>query len=101
MSAIPVTRKVRLQKVGNSLRATIPKELAEILSLKAGDTVNIMATDDGDDDDNRTRKKIVIEKIEGDDNDDGALAMAKFYGMLKVKETRKWPGPQEIKSIWE
>jgi antitoxin component of MazEF toxin-antitoxin module len=92
MSATAITRKVRLQKVGNSLRATIPKELAEMLSLKDGDTVNIGAT-------HEEGKKIVIEKIE--DDDDGAPTMAKFYGMLKVKETRKWPGPEEIKSIWE
>jgi antitoxin component of MazEF toxin-antitoxin module len=90
MSATIITRKVRLQKVGNSLRATIPKELAEMLSLKDGDTVNIGATHE--------EGKIVIEKIE---DDDGAPTMAKFYGMLKVKETRKWPGPEEIKSIWE
>lgn len=98
MSATTIMKKVRLQKVGNSLRATIPKELAEMLSLKDGDTVNIMVTDDDYDDSNKTRK-IVIEKTEGDD--DGAPAMAKFYGMLKVKETRKWPSPEEIKSIWE
>ncbi|HXG06192.1 MAG TPA: AbrB/MazE/SpoVT family DNA-binding domain-containing protein [Nitrososphaera sp.] len=84
-------RKVKLQKVGNSLRATIPKDMAEMLSLKEGDTVNIMITL-GDDD----RAKIVIEKIQDD-----VSTMAKFYGVLKVKEVKKWPGPEEIKSIWE
>jgi len=83
-------RKVKLQKVGNSLRATIPKDVAERLSLKEGDTVNIMTA--GDDD----RAKIVIEKVEDD-----MPAMAKFYGALMVKEVRKWPSPEEIKSIWE
>ncbi|HXG73942.1 MAG TPA: AbrB/MazE/SpoVT family DNA-binding domain-containing protein [Candidatus Nitrosotenuis sp.] len=90
MSATPI--KVRLQKVGNSLRATIPKELAEMLSLKDGDTVNIRAADDDGDD----KTKIVIEKIWDD-----VPTMAKFYGALNVKETKKWPGPKEIKSIWE
>jgi putative addiction module antidote len=90
MATTAVTRKVRLQKVGNSLRATIPKEVADLLSLKDGDTVNIMTADDED------RTKIVIEKIEED-----VPTMAKFYGVLKVKETGKWPSPEEIKSIWE
>lgn len=81
-----VATKVRLQKVGNSLRATIPKEVADRLSLKHGDTVNVSAADDG---------LIVIEKTKDDS------AMAKFYGALKVKETKNWPTPQEIKSIWE
>jgi AbrB family looped-hinge helix DNA binding protein len=89
MAATAVTRKVRLQKVGNSLRATIPKEVADLLSLKDGDTVSIMTSDDDG-------SKIVIEKIEDD-----VPTMAKFYGMLKVKETRRWPSPEEIKSIWE
>ncbi|MEW6603073.1 MAG: AbrB/MazE/SpoVT family DNA-binding domain-containing protein [Thermoproteota archaeon] len=93
MSATAIIRKVRLQKVGNSLRATIPKELAEMLSLKDGDIVNIMTADDDGDD----RTKIVIEKIGSDD----APTMAKFYGMLKVKEIKKWPSPEEIKSMWE
>ena len=89
MATTEMARKVRLQKVGNSLRATIPKDMADLLSLKEGDTVNIMtAGDDG--------RKIVIEKVE-----DSVPTMAKFYGMLKVKETGKWPGPGEIKSIWE
>lgn len=89
MATAATARKVRLQKVGNSLRATIPKEVAEMLSLKDGDTVNIMTADDDG-------EKIVIEKIEDD-----VPSMAKFYGMLKVKETKKWPSPEEIKSIWE
>lgn len=80
-------RKVRLQKVGNSLRATIPKDVADRLSLNHGDTVNVRATDD---------ELIVIEKIKDDSS-----TMAKFYGALNVKETKKWPTPQEIKSIWE
>ncbi len=89
-ATVAAARKVKLQKVGNSLRATIPKDVAEMLSLKDGDTVNIMTT--GDD----NGAKIVIEKV-----DDDVSTMAKFYGVLKVKEVRKWPGPEEIKSIWE
>ncbi|HEX7031960.1 MAG TPA: AbrB/MazE/SpoVT family DNA-binding domain-containing protein [Nitrososphaera sp.] len=85
-----VARKVKLQKIGNSLRVTIPKDMAEMLSLKDGDTVNI--TTAGDDD----RSKIMIEKVKGD-----VPTMAKFYGVLKVKAIRKWPSPEEIKSIWE
>lgn len=89
MATTAVARKVRLQKVGNSLRATIPKDVADLLSLKDGDTVNIMTAEDDE-------RKIVIEKVE-----DNVPTMAKFYGMLKVKETGKWPSPEEIKSIWE
>ena len=33
--------KVKVVKIGNSLRITIPKEVAESLSLKEGDTVSI------------------------------------------------------------
>lgn len=89
MATTAVARKVRLQKVGNSLRATIPKDVADLLSLKDGDIVNIMTAEDDE-------RKIVIEKVE-----DNVPTMAKFYGMLKVKETGKWPSPEEIKSIWE
>ncbi|HXG07883.1 MAG TPA: AbrB/MazE/SpoVT family DNA-binding domain-containing protein [Nitrososphaera sp.] len=79
-----------MQKIGNRFRVTIPKDMAEMLSLQNGDTVSIMAASDND------RSKIMIGKIEG-----GAPTMAKFYDALKVKEIKKWPSSQEIKSILE
>lgn len=33
--------KIKVVKVGNSLRVTIPKEIAEAIEVKAGDLVNI------------------------------------------------------------
>lgn len=32
---------IRVVKIGNSLRMTIPKEIAEAIHLKAGDFVNV------------------------------------------------------------
>jgi AbrB family looped-hinge helix DNA binding protein len=77
--------KVKLQRVGNSLRATIPKEIADKLSLKHGDIVNVRSHDG----------LIEIEKVK---NNSGT---AKFYGALKVKDVKNWPTTQEIKNIWE
>jgi putative addiction module antidote len=36
---------MKLVKVGNSLRITIPKEIVEALGLKEGDTLGISLTD--------------------------------------------------------
>jgi putative addiction module antidote len=33
--------KIKVVKVGNSLRVTIPKEIAEAIKVKTGDLVNI------------------------------------------------------------
>jgi putative addiction module antidote len=33
--------KIKVVKIGNSLRITIPKEVAEAINLKAGDLVDI------------------------------------------------------------
>jgi putative addiction module antidote len=37
--------KIKIVKVGNSLRITIPKEIVEALRLKAGDSVDITVED--------------------------------------------------------
>ena len=37
--------KVRIVKVGNSLRMTIPKEIAEAVRLRIGDLVNVLLED--------------------------------------------------------
>ena len=39
--------KVVLRQMGGSIGATLPKDIAERLSLKAGDEVYIMETDSG------------------------------------------------------
>jgi putative addiction module antidote len=44
---------MKIVKVGNSLRVTIPKEIVEAVRLKAGDSVNIWLE----------RNQIVIGKI--------------------------------------
>jgi putative addiction module antidote len=45
--------RMKIVKVGNSLRVTIPKEIVEAVRLKAGDSVNIWLE----------RNQIVIGKI--------------------------------------
>lgn len=40
-----VELKVRLAKVGNSMKVTIPKEIVETLKLKEGDIVRIDVKD--------------------------------------------------------
>ena len=77
-------RKVKLQKIGNSLRATIPKEVAEELDLRQGQSLLIDARDG----------KIVMRK-------EGERDMSQFYGALHIgRKERKWPTPSEIKDIW-
>ena len=44
---MPITLKRTLVRIGNSLRLTIPPEVAEILKVKAGDDVEF-GTDNGD-----------------------------------------------------
>jgi len=41
---MPITLKRTIVKIGGSLRLTIPPEIAEILSVKAGDEVEFAAT---------------------------------------------------------
>ena len=81
---------VKLQKIGNSVRATIPKDVLEQLSLTQGQD---MAVSVGSDDTIllKTRYKQRID------------TPAQFYGILKGSTGRveHWPTPEEIKSIWE
>jgi AbrB family looped-hinge helix DNA binding protein len=41
---MPLTIKVKLSKIGNSLRMTIPKPVIETLDWKEGDTLEIGVT---------------------------------------------------------
>lgn len=42
---MPVEFKIKVVKIGNSLRITIPKEIAESLKLQTGDVVGISLDD--------------------------------------------------------
>lgn len=53
---MPVKFKMKVGKIGNSLRVTIPKEVAETIGLKAGDMVNISLDDS---------RIIICKKLEG------------------------------------
>lgn len=81
---------VKLQKIGNSIRATIPKEIVDDLSLREGEDMVVAEVDDS----------ILLRRKRGDGPDD---TPAQFFGKLKAKtgEVRHWPNPEEIKSIWE
>jgi len=80
----PNMRKVKLQKIGNSLRATIPKEVADELDLRKGQSLMIDARDG----------KIIMRK-------EGETAMSRFYGALHIgRMAGKWPTPSEMKDIW-
>lgn len=80
-------KMVRLQKIGNSLRATIPKEAAEALSLREGEEVIVDVLGDS----------VVLKKSRV------ATDVTRFYGVLQEKtgEVEHWPSPEEIKNIWE
>jgi AbrB family looped-hinge helix DNA binding protein len=43
---LPVQFRVKLTKIGNSLRITIPKPLVDGLGLKQGDILILTVTDD-------------------------------------------------------
>ena len=44
MSPVPITLKRTVVKIGGSLRLTLPKEIAEMMKVKTGDTVEFLAT---------------------------------------------------------
>jgi AbrB family looped-hinge helix DNA binding protein len=76
---------VKLQKIGNSIRATIPKEVAEELSLKPGEEMVVDTAGDALYLRKRTSKRL-----------------SDLYGALAKKrgEVASWPTPDEIKAIW-
>ena len=76
---------VKLQKIGNSIRATIPKEVAEALALKPGEEMVVDAVDD----------TVLLKKR-------GAKKLSDWYGVLEKREgkVKRWPRPEEIKDIW-
>lgn len=83
---------IKLQKIGNSVRATIPKEILESLSLSQGEDVEVSVGD---------KDTILLKKRKG-----GARrndTSAHLYGILKEKtgKVQHWPTPEEIKDIWE
>ncbi len=81
---------VRLQKIGNSIRAAIPKEIVEDLSLKEGEDVIVA----------EVNETILIRRK----HRTGANSSpSEFFGRLRRKtgEVEHWPSPEEIKSIWD
>lgn len=42
---MPVKFKIKVVKIGNSLRVTIPKEITEAINLKAGNVVEVFLDD--------------------------------------------------------
>ena len=80
---------VKLQKIGNSIRATIPKDIVENLSLRQGEDMIVAVLDDS----------IVLKRTNKHHPD----KPSQFYGILKEKtgKVEHWPTPNEIKSIWE
>jgi|GEM_PF-1769413 len=83
---ITMARVIKLQRVGNSIRATIPREVAHNLSFREGEEVIVDTKDD----------VVIIKKR-------GRHSIAQFYGILarKTGKVEHWPTPEEIKSIWE
>ncbi len=43
--SVPVRFKIKVGKVGNSLRVVIPKEIAEYVKLEKGQTIEMWADD--------------------------------------------------------
>jgi antitoxin component of MazEF toxin-antitoxin module len=86
------TTTIKLQKIGNSIRATIPKEIVEGLSLHQGDDMVLGIVD-----------RSILLKKKGKNANRGKENLSRFYGILKEKTgpVTKWPSPEEIKSIWE
>jgi AbrB family looped-hinge helix DNA binding protein len=81
---------VKLQKIGNSIRATIPKEVLEKLSLSQGEDVIVSVANND----------TILLKRKGKRRTD---TPAQLYGILKEKtgKVEHWSTPEEIKDIWE
>jgi len=77
---------VKLQKIGNSIRATIPREVVDSLDLKAGEEMIVDTSDDA----------VTLRKRR-------SRRFADLYGALRATKGKveHWPTPEEIKSIWE
>lgn len=80
---------VKLQKIGNRIRATIPKDVVENLSLHQGEDMIVNVVD----------SSILLKKKARRRTD----KPSQFYGILKEKtgSVEQWPTSEEIKSIWE
>ena len=55
MIRVPLTISVKVVKIGNSLRMTIPAPVVKALSIAAGDTLEVGIDDD----------KMIVEKASG------------------------------------
>ncbi|MGI0090955.1 MAG: AbrB/MazE/SpoVT family DNA-binding domain-containing protein [Nitrososphaerales archaeon] len=80
---------VKLQKIGNTIRAIIPKDIVENLSLRQGEDMIVTLVDDS----------ILLKRTNKRRTD----KPTQFYGILRGKtgKVEHWPTPREIKSIWE
>jgi antitoxin component of MazEF toxin-antitoxin module len=83
--SLALATTVKLQKIGNSIRATIPSEVAEALALKPGEEMVVHAADDA----------VTLRRIKD-------RRMSDLYGVLGRREgrVRRWPSPEETKDIW-
>jgi AbrB family looped-hinge helix DNA binding protein len=82
---------IKLQRIGNSIRATIPKGIVVKLALKEGDLMVVATVNDS----------ILLRKKRGSES--SSDKPSRFFGILKERtgEVERWPSPEEIKSIWE
>lgn len=79
-----MTTTIKLQKIGNSIRATIPKEVAEALALKPAEELVVDFVD----------ATVILRKK-------GVKHLSDLYGALgSRKRVKHWPSPEEIKDIW-
>ena len=76
---------VKLQKIGNSIRATIPKEVVDELVLRPGEEMVVVTTGDA----------LLLRRRK-------AKRFSDLYGVLDKKrgEVTSWPTAEEIKAIW-
>lgn len=79
-------KTVKLQKIGNSLRATIPREAVQALALRPGEEVIVDVVGDA----------VVLKRKPR------VRELTRFYGSLRERtgEVKHWPSPAEIKGIW-